>query len=61
MTGYGLWPQGTAEPDISELLGPSGDPAATMAEARVQLGLDQRPVLREPGPDVSGIRGELGI
>jgi hypothetical protein len=46
-----------------ELLGPPGDPDATVALARHQLGLGDVPPVRfqPPDVDVSGLADDLGL
>lgn len=57
MTG----PDEGALPSIEDLTGPPGDPDATLAEIRHQLGIGAPRVRYGDLPDVSGLAGEIGL
>lgn len=68
--GYGYlgppMPDPSAEdalPGFGDLLGTAGDPLATVARARRDLGLPggQPPARRQAGPDVTGLAKALGL
>jgi hypothetical protein len=52
-----------ALPGFGDLLGPPGDPRATIARMRGVLGLPggEAPVRHQPGPDVTGLAESLGL
>ena len=63
--GYGPYDPSAEEalPPLTDLLGPPGDPLATIARMRGVLGLPggQLAARSRPGPDVTGLAESLGL